>query len=289
MMIELDHTSSGAQIAAALAKDQQTAINTNLTKANTQADLYTIIAKAANKELKAQGFSLKLERGQIKKAIIAKIYGGTKKSTTASFTEGTGLDSKQHAQEITILEDAINANMAGLATLMGWLTKIAKEVYKKGFPGITITMPHGGAFTADFKNQQGFADEFTIHLPKNQDNYVKGIFYWGKDPAPTKTAKTLMAGFIQGLDAYILAKTQEQLAEQGIFFLAKHDAYLIRQEDAPALLKITQQVFWEIFQEDHLANLHAELKAKYGIETPAFSSQGTYDLNEVLQANYMLA
>jgi DNA-directed RNA polymerase len=289
MLVQLDHTSSGVQIAAALAKHSTTAAAVNIAGGESKSDLYTNVASAANASLQLLGSPIVLKRADVKKAVIAKVYGGTHKTIYQAFAEATGLShSAETAPLFATLKDAIDDQMSGVVTVQKWFKQIVEALHASGASEITITLPHGGKLTVPFAYGEAVLPMFVAKVD-GETLHAVNVSYSTGVVNVSGTAKSLVAQYIQSFDATLLAMTQIGLDDAGIWFLTKHDAYLVEKEDEAAVLPIVQQAFFGLFSINHLDNLHAEILATYGVDVGRFNAYGDYDVAQVLKSKFIIA
>ena len=292
MFIELDHTSSGVQIAAALARDAGVAASVNIVSGDKKGDLYAIVARKSNKALKAAGIDFPaLDRKSVKTSVISKIYGASHDSVYKGLEAATGISSADSNGAYKIVHDVIKGELGAIVAIENYFQQVVKTLADAGHTSVAVTLPSGVLFTVDFSDKEKVVDDFDVHYYENGHDFhskVSGLSVKG-DLNVSAAGRELTAGYIQSLDAYILASVQVKLAAAGIVFLAKHDAYIVDEADADALLGIVKECFFDIFKDDLLAALHAELTAKYGDIFEAFDSYGTYDVADVLAADFIIA
>ena len=290
--IELDHTSSGVQIAAALTRDANIAPAVNITAGDTKGDLYTVISTKANAAIKAAGIDFpKLVRKDVKTAVISKIYGASHLSVYSGLAAATGITNKDSNGAFKVIHDVIKDELGAVVSIEAYFQDLVKAVHEAGHNSVTITIPGGVVFTVDFRAGDQVVDDFCVNYKEEGEHYsstIRGLEVPG-DVNVGKAARELTAGYIQGLDAYILAAVQAKLGEAGIYFLAKHDAYIIDEANTDALKAIVKDVFYDIFKDDHLNNLYKEVTAKYGNIVSAFVGYGAYNINDVLAADFIIA
>ena len=293
LQIELDHTSSGVQIAAALAKDKKTATVVNINGGQEKQDLYTQVYKATNKKLKKLGSNIKLDRKQVKKAVIATIYGGTHQTVYSSFSEATGLDlTEKTASFFQAFKETIEEQLSGVVTVQRYFEHIAQVIHKTGASSIEITLPSKGTFKVPFKETKSVTYRKTIQYTEVPCIYIKGkidLEYSKGEDNYKGTAKTLVAGFIQSIDALLLSKVEAELLAAGVTFFPKHDAYLIEASNQGILLEKVQQAFFQTFQKDYLKDLKKEIEQKYQVSLKDFQGSGEYQISQVLKSNFLIS
>jgi len=290
--IELDHTSSGVQIAAALARDESSATIVNINGGSAKRDIYNEVVAASNKGFKALGSAVRLTRADVKKAVIATIYGGTHKTVYEAFQVATGLGFKGNEEVYRVFKAAIDDKLKGVVTVQRYFEYLAKEVHATGASGVTVTIANGSSFYVRFREGEGVLQDLGIKYVNSkgeQRGKVNDVAYNNGKDNVIGTAKELVAGFVQAFDAEILARAQVRLAEAGIRFFSKHDAYLIEERHRDELTEIVKRVFLEIFSVDHLAALREDVQARYGIEIEPFDAYGRYDVTAVLGSNYLVS
>ena len=288
-MIELDHTSSGAQICAALVRDDEFAALVNLKAGRKKADLYAAVASEANAEFAALGSSAEpLNRSDVKTAVIAAIYGGTHITASDSLTAATGLKQSENKAEHSAFWKAIKSKMKPVMAVESYI-KALVEAVSESHDSFELPLASGGSVTFYPK-----AKETVKKKCLHRSNFLTGEKLNSKweveEPAEAKVAvKSVTASYVQGYDALILAKVQARLVDAGIPFLAKHDAYLVDEADAEALMTIVKDVMVELFSGYPLNDLKEALEAKYEMELPAFEAYGSFDPASILDSNFVIA
>jgi len=293
-IIEMDHTSSGVQIAAALSRDDRTASVVNINGGDKQTDMYAVVYKNANARLAAAGSKIRLGRSDVKTAVIATIYGGTKRNSDTAFAEITGLQkTTANAHLFACLSDAIAYEMSGVVTVQRYIRKLIDAIHAAGHDSVTFTLANGAQSTVRIdrktENVRGYRASRKNTRCEIEHVYFDAIEYYADGYDVSGAAKTVAARFIQSFDAAMLARTQTQLAGAGVSFLAKHDAYLIDESDFETLRGIVQRVFFEFFSVDRLAAFRSDLVDRYGIDFAHFDAYGSYDVESVLSSKFLLS
>ena len=295
-IIEMDHTSSGVQIAAALSRDDRTASVVNINGGDKQTDMYAVVYKNANARLAAAGSKIRLGRSDVKTAVIATIYGGTKRNSDTAFAEITGLQkTTANAHLFACLSDAIAYEMSGVVTVQRYIRKLIDAIHAAGHDSVTFTLANGAQSTVRIdrktENVRGYSAKYKSFGELHRLDFRNGakIEHYADGYDVSGAAKTVAARFIQSFDAAMLARTQTQLAGAGVSFLAKHDAYLIDESDFETLRGIVQRVFFEFFSVDRLAAFRSDLVDRYGIDFAHFDAYGSYDVESVLSSKFLLS
>ena len=291
MLIELDHTSSGAQICAALVKDAEFAGLVNLQAASKKSDLYMAVVKSANAKFADLGSDIKLDRHDVKKAVIAAIYGGTHQTASASLTEATGLAQKDAPELHSAFWLAIKEVMSPVMLVEKYVGKLVKAVAEVSE---TFELPLASGGTVLFRPQTADAPVKASELHQvdpftGQVKYQKLNLDDTTELQAKLQVKAITAAYVQSFDAYILANVQDKLAEAGVYFLAKHDAYLVAPEYEEFLKQTVSAVMADMFAGKPLDDLRAALESKYQIDLPQFEDYGSFDANVILGAKFLIA
>lgn len=291
--IELDHTSSGVQIAAALTRNLATAKATNIAGEKDPADLYTLIVDDTNAALDAMKFPKeRMIRKDVKTAAIAMVYGGGLSNNVmkAVFAKYGSVE----MDAVEALEDAIKKHMGAVMVIQKHLDKIVRAVGKSGEERITINLHNGTKFTEIIGAYRKEGDFFP-QIQEDHEEYkarCRGVKYLVSEDQKDmgQTARSVTAAMIQGLDATILSRTQVELTKRGIPFFSKHDAYLIDDSHRDALTEIVQDVFFEVFSNDILKETIDSLKAAYpAAAIPDFDQYGEYDIELVKKSKHLIS
>jgi DNA-directed RNA polymerase len=298
MKIELDNTSSGLQIAAALTKDNDSAVLANLYYSEGKKDIYKSVLKTFYKSaaFKSSGVSKSdFCRDDVKPAVIAKIYGGGEKPVNDALA--AALPGCEDKALFEALNDAVNGTIPALPALFAHFEAVVAALDAAGYTAVTFTSAAGTVTTINFDEKETYkaydSDKTKTFVLANSDiantSYGSGIYY-ASEVDVSSTAKSLAATVIQGLDALLLMKTGLKLFAAGIDYLPKHDAYIIDAENAEFLKTSAAEAFYEIFSNDILGDFDAELAANYpNADLPVFETNGVFEIEAVKNANFMLA
>ena len=286
--IEMDHTSSGVQIAAAMARDSEAAQAVNLMSSKKKADIYKSVALKANAAFKALGLDLTLNRSDVKKSVIARVYGGGHKTAYHGLAEATGLNPSEHPAAFKAFNEAVKEVMAGVVKVQAYFTYLAKAVQAAGNSSFALTLPSGVVYEVSFSEKEIEVNSLVLN-DSDDVTRVDGLAYPSEKMDVGTAARQMVAGYVQGLDSHLLAQVQAALAEAGIPFMCKHDAYLIPDVHAPFLHDAVKKAFYETFSADLLADVLAEVVCVYGLDVAPFSDYGTFSVSDVLNADFILA
>lgn len=297
--IELDHTSSGVQIAAALTCNLPTALATNIagTHGKKPTDLYTLVVNDANAALDELGFFAdgkqeKLERADVKRAVIAMVYGGGLQGNAdeAFYTKyGQEITEVEHLEA---LRQAITHHMEAVMNVQRYMYHIVRAVADAGYNSVRIPIGNGSTFSeviGEFKREQDFKLAFN-HNCEEKRAHLRGVLVPHDSNDKGKAARSLTAAFIQSIDAALLAATQKRLSSLSVPYYSKHDAYLIEECHRAVLTKATQESFFEVMSEGWLDKLRDFITAHYPeADVYSFDKYGDYDLNLVFQSEHMIS
>jgi hypothetical protein len=287
--IELDHTSSGVQVAAALARDSRTATAVNLNGGSSKNDLYTVVMSDANARLAALGSKIVLTRRDVKTAVIARVYGGKRGTSDAAFAAATGLKLTPETKPMfACLNDAIVSEMSGVVTVQRYVARLLKMIAESGSDSVTLTLASGAVETFRFPDAEKTVHDVNLHFG-GEHGRVDELPYLTGELDVGAAARTVVAAFVQSFDALILAMTQVRLAERGVYFLSKHDAYLIAESDGDVLREIVKNVMFDVFSVDRLETMRAELSDRYGLDLPRFDGYGDWDVAAILKSDFLIS
>ena len=292
-ILEMDHTSSGVQIAAALARDARTAAVVNIAGGTKKSDLYTVVFTDANARLAALGSDVRLTRSDVKKAVIATIYGGTYRNAYEAFFAATGIVfSGESSPLYRALKDAVEDAMSGVVAVQRYVAELIRAIAADGNDSMTVRLAHGGLMT--YRLQDTEAKGFGVKCEYVARDSTERVFaerldFLSGDADVSGTAKSVTAGLIQSFDASMLAAVEAKLLTSGVRFLAKHDAYLIDESDFVALRSIVRETFFDFFSDDCLTAFRDDLAERYGLDLPLFDRFGSYDVSAVLASDFLIS
>jgi DNA-directed RNA polymerase len=292
--IELDHTSSGVQIAAALARDARTAAIVNIAGGTRKSDLYSVVFAGANDRLARLGSDIRLTRADVKRAVIARVYGGGFGTSDDAFAKATGLALSDETRSLfRALSDAIRDEMSGVVTVQRYFAYIVRKLAAAGHDSISLTLANESVYVCQFAPEVKTLPMFDVSYIHDDNTERKaqfvGVEYRTGELDLSATAKSVCASFIQSFDAMLLARVQVRLYESGIRFFAKHDAYLIDASDRAALTRFVQEEFFALFTPDWLGRTRRDLSERYGIEFDSFAAYGDYDVSAVLSSDFLIS
>lgn len=269
-------------------------------------DAYAEIAKAANKKIKqAQLVFPKLTRNDLKKPIVAKAYASTHDSTYRElrerFPQMMELDPKtqkmtKNPEAFSLIEETINEKLVAVKKVERYMLQVVEHLHEhnNSLTSIVVKMPHEIKFKINLmeeseKEAETILVEYKSAMQNEEARLHIATMPLSEKLSLTSAARSLTANFIQSLDALILSEVQDELYNRKIRFLAKHDAYLIKAEHAETLKQIAREKFHAIFSQPLLAMLTDNLNEMYKADIPHFNDYSTYDIDEVLQAKFILA
>ena len=313
MLVERDATSSGVQIAAALTRNAEMAKSVNLIRSDSKQDVYQIVADRTNAEFAALGLDWTLDRNDVKKATIATIYGGTHRTAYKELALAVGVGYSSNPDAFRAFWGVLKDVMAGVIQVERYFRIILRHIEERGYEVMELPLPTGGTavFRAKYplKNIDGSVrirksrskEQLRAQLREapesKKDSIAKSSYaasyrlampYRPKRFAP----KSVTASYIQGYDAAILATVQLRLAEQGVYPLCKHDAFLLDQSHEDLLIRTFREAMYDLFKGHPLDDLRDRLQERYDIELPTFDEiygYGDFDPNELLKATHLVA
>ena len=292
--IELDHTSSGVQVAAALAKDADMAATVNLVNAPKKSDLYEIICKHVNAEFRDLNADVQLARADVKAAVIAKVYAATHLNDRAELAKAIPYSAAEKPELYSAFSEILKNQMSAVVKVQKYFAYLAKQLDKLNLDQVSFPVADKSLVTvkpqpvkSKYQN-----DKAKLYVPY-QDNAVSTwVTVEQKSSTMKLNAKSMVAKFIQSFDAYLLAQIKVALVEADIPVYSKHDAYLVPPEYKDQLIAITQQVMFDTFNCSPLDELTDYLQDTYSIKLESFDSMfkyGDYDVKQVLAAEFLIA
>ena len=291
--IELDHTSSGVQIAAALTRDAEMAAVVNLVQASEKSDLYTIICEEVNAKFEALNSEVKLSRPDVKAAVIAKVYAATHLNDRAELAQVIPYTEKEKPELYAAFSLVLKEKMAAVVKVQKYFAYLARQLDKLNLDSVTFPVADKSLVTV---KPQPLKPKYQTERAMVYQPYCEAvdtlIQVEVKTSAMKLNAKSMVAKFIQSFDAYILAQVKVRLVEASIPVYAKHDAYLVPPQHKEELVAITQQVMFETFSCSPIDELTEYLQDTYQIELESFDSMfayGEYDVQQVLAAEFLIA
>jgi DNA-dependent RNA polymerase len=305
----LDNTGSGFQIMSCIALDEVSAKYSNLLPNEGEPlDIYVRISQEALKILPESNPVLKLNlesRGHetlkkiSKTASMAMLYGGgithySKELIEYLEEELPHLTKEQRHEIESAFDEALKTLFPHLRAAYEWMLS-ALIVATKNCERLTITTGIDHQFRT--KKRKRIQEKIEV---KNMGGFIGQlggrVRYTAEEVDARATARSYLAGVIQGMDACLLGLTVKNFVSIGkhrgysTFISTTHDSYRIASGDSYWLSECNRQSLLSIFEEvDVLERLYIELSEQLGtVQIPRPPQRGKLDLGQVARADHIL-
>jgi DNA-directed RNA polymerase len=317
--IALDGSCNGLQHFSAMLLDAVGGRAVNLIPAAKPQDIYQVVADRVMEQLRQivstvgtvaeQGrwahewLTMGIDRKITKRPVMVLPYGGTPRSClkyvdeavkakiAAGYKHNLGDDLKKAIGFLSSLVwDSIGDVVIAAREAMGWLQKTARMMAKENLP-MYWTTPSG------FVAYQGYLDMKSRRIDtKIAGRLVRMRAYEETDKIDvSKQATSSSPNNVHSMDASAMILTVAELADRGLTYFAMiHDSYGTHACNTTLLAATLRKVFVEMYREDPLTKLRAELiqQSSGHLTAEAFEqlpSKGTLDLSLVLQSDFFFA
>jgi DNA-directed RNA polymerase len=302
--ISMDGSCNGLQHLSALLRDEIGGAATNLTPSEKMSDIYSLVAQAAEKRLRADTpqdeevdrLRLKwlqhgIKRKVVKRSVMTTPYGVTRMSATDYIVEDylrrepTPFLPKEYRKAAMVLMayvwPAIGDIVVKGRLAMAWLKQSSKAILQHARledPVIQWETPSG------FLATQTYTEIEEIRVKTRLIGSVKiRVVSETEDADKSKHASGMAPNFIHSLDAAHLHLVCAKMKELGVDSLAMvHDDYGTHAAHAETLAKATRATFVELYSKHdplkELATLYQGL--------PPIPPKGSLDITEVLKSEF---
>lgn len=296
--IPLDGTCNGLQHLSLLGRDPIGAKATNCSSEETRYDIYIEVANvvreavaidaAAGIEEAVNWLAQGIDRKVVKRAVMTTPYGVTDRGITDQLINDKHCDAfdgmLRHANYMREkINMALGRTVKSARDIMGYFQEVAGRLAEEGKP-LQWTTPSG------MKVVQSYWNLHRKRIVTLQGTYIM----WDEDKelGLDKRKQTLASApnIIHSMDAAMLANTLVLAKERGIeAFACIHDSYATHASDTTALARVLRQAAYDIYKDDWLGKLAEEFKASGVKRLPSPPKRGTFDVSEVLDAQYFFA
>jgi DNA-directed RNA polymerase len=297
--VNVDGTANGLQHLSALGRDPVGAKATNMTSDPHRQDIYEEVAKdlrrriadsAAAGVIEAIWWVGKVTRSTVKRAVMTTPYGVTDRGIRDQLvSDGHVNDAarKDRGKYADFLKDrmveSLGATVTAAKEIMAYIQKVTEVLTEAGHPLRWVT-PSGNVVQQTYHR-----------LARRKIETLTGaIILWDEDPrAGYDVRKNCLASapnVIHSLDASALTLTVAKLIDRDISWAMIHDSYGCHAADMEMLSQTLREVFVEMYSGDWLADFEAYiLSYAPEVELPPRPERGTFDVREVLDAQYFFA
>lgn len=299
-----DGTCNGMQILSMLGRDQLGAEATNCTGQDARFDLYTTVADAVKVILQrdARECSASAEwlarvlgadvsgRKIVKRAVMTIPYGVTDKGIAKQLINDRHCDgfitcTRDTAADVmtrAILESMLTINGKAV-DIMGYFQKVSHILARDGKP-LTWYTPNGLKVTQAY-NRTALTVITTVigEVSMPMENSNKGL-------DSNKQLLSSSPNIIHSFDAAMLQMTVLKLAKEGhTDFAMIHDSYGMHASKVEELHVALRQVALDVFGGTALQDFHEYVQGTTAVQLPLPPAQGTYDINEIINAPYFFS
>lgn len=305
--LQSDCSNSGLQHYSAMMRDEVGGKATNLIPSNKPADVYALVAEKVKMKLRdstdemaKQWLDYGVDRKLCKKPVMCLPYSLTMYSCRQYLQDHVERElaerNKQHqwndklfqaTQWLTpVVWESINEIIVGAKEIMGFLKDVSRLVASENLP-VTWTTPLGlpvfmSCYKRESKRVKTKMGDTIIKLSIQSDTNVID---------KRKTAQSICPNFIHSLDASVLQLAVVKAEERGVDnFSLIHDSFGVLAPDNQIMGDALRDAFYEIYQQDVLANFAREMKQmlsdKNAKKFPSIPAKGNLDLELVKKSTF---
>jgi DNA-directed RNA polymerase len=311
--VTVDHTSSGLQLYALLTCDRTLAEATNVAPSDVPVDLYQVVADDVTQRLlrdpapeAAQWlafFDGRLPREIAKRPVMTSVYGVTFHSIinyvrdlyeslriahgSTPFEALSGGGYRASTFLARHLVAALESRLGASSATMKWLVDCA-EVMTEHNLAIRWTSPSGWPVIQDYRKYKSKRVRTAV------GDVVRFVRYREDTPSlsGSRQENGFPPNFIHSIDSAVMARAVCRLRENDVRSLGTvHDSYMALAADTPKVIRAVRGVCAEVFREDLLERLRAELQGDLGDRAllPPAPERGDFDPKEVLKSQHLLS
>lgn len=299
--VPMDGSINGCQHLSLLGRDPVGANATNCTSNPERQDLYIEVMEdvkrqvaedAANGIPEAHQWVGHITRKTVKRATMTTPYGVTARGITNQLLKDRMVPEDveiKHQAAIymqTKITKALETVVSKGKELMGYFQDTAHALASANQP-MVWTIPTGSRVTQSYRIPRGIQIQTLVGRFKHVDGER------GDTLSPRKCALAAAPNVIHSLDAAMLAETINRLWEMdGLSdFQMIHDSYAVHACDTSTLHRRIREVAYDQYKGNWLAEFHQEQlnAAPPGVDLPDPPSLGSFDVSEVMKAEYFFS
>ena len=303
--ISMDGSCNGLQNLSAMFRDSIGGAATNLTNNSVMRDIYSDVAKAAEKRLAAmvlegeeaemrdKWLAHGISRKAVKRSVMTTPYGVTERSATEYVIDdylrenlGPTFDSKEYRRAAALLMKAVWPAIGDVVVkgreAMDWLKKAARIIMKTGqHETISWITPSGFPACQDYFEAEVHRIRTWLHGPLK----IRVMSETDK-PDSAKHASGMAPNFVHSLDAAHLHLTAAAAAKGGIkSFAFIHDDYGTHAADSEELYHHIRTQFLAMYLA---CDPPAMLASNYPCIPPP-PEKGSLELRDVLESEFFFS
>ena len=313
--IQQDATQSGIQIYSLLLRDSAGAKATNVTPSDEPQDLYGLVASelekrllaisqstSSNRRLAKAWLDFGIDRKCCKRPVMTRVYNATRHSASRYVQEWaeekeqtTGKpcprreteDEKPYWFLTQTLWDSMESVVSSTTRGQDWFADVAALFADRSL-AIQWTTPLGMPI------KQWYSDygHYCVRTRIGERFRQVGLRSATGKVDRRKMRSAFAPNFVHSLDAAAMMRTMILAKDLGVRHVAcNHDSFASIAADSPALAEATRKSFYELFSNDVLANLRAELARQlpYDAVMPDLPAYGDLDVSMVLKSPYFFS
>jgi len=313
--IQQDATQSGIQIYSLLLRDTGGAKATNVIPSEKPQDLYGLVATELENKLLAVSKSdspnarmakawleFGIDRKCCKRPVMTRVYNATRHSARNYVQEwaeekqqetGRLIPRKENEDEkpfwflTQALWDSMSSIISSTTRGQDWFSQVASLFADRSLP-ILWTNPLGMPIKQWYSDYSSYCVRTRIGEKFRQVGLRSST---GKVDR-RKMRSAFAPNFVHSLDAAAMMRTMVLAKDLGVQNVScNHDSFASVAADSPALAEATRKSFYELFSNDVLANLQAELvrQLPYDAVLPDLPGYGDLDVSMVLKSPYFFS
>lgn len=303
--VQMDGSCNGVQHWAALMRDEVLAKKVNLIHTVTPEDLYQYTADMMSESMDAvkdedsnkgrwatrfiQHWGEKIDRSVCKRAVMTDPYGVTfygirRYCKTEGHLDWVGKEEIAGAvmELATFIFDALKGTLVEANKGKAWLKQVADMASEMG-KNVEWTTPCGFKVVHQYyeimtrRSVAKLFDMKELHFGSPDKESIDG----------TSVNLAISPNYIHSLDASHMWSTVRRMMDSGITqFSMIHDSYGCPAPDVGLMRAYTNEEFHRMHQHNLLDAMKEEVSAKLGIDLPDTPPTGTFNINNVLEAEY---
>lgn len=305
--IQFDGSNNGIQHLSAMMRDVEGGRATNLLPSDKPADIYSDVAKVVAEHVNADAASGvpyasawvgHIDRGICKRPVMTYAYGVTLPGVKQQLIDHIK-KSPEHATDgdvwepcsylAPILYTSVCDFVPEATKAMKWLQEVARVAAKADLP-IHWVAPSGFWVLQEYRKAK--ASRIETYLGGVRQRIT--IMVDGSKLDRRKQVAGVSPNFVHSADAAALLSCVVKCKQEGInSFSAIHDSYGVHAAYCYRLSHLLREAFVEQYQgnvlEDFRAQIVDQLPAELAEEIPPTPTQGTLDIQAVMESDYFFA
>lgn len=304
--VHADGSCNGLQHFVALSRDDVGAAHVNMLKtspSDTPADAYTGVLKvvleliekdARSGHPQAQMLQGHVKRLTIKQTVMTTVYGVTMHGAWHQIARQL----RSQNMDLTTPEIEACAKYLAKTTLhslgqvfkrarevQDWLRSVGRKIVTQSREPLSWTTPLGIPVLQPYVS----ADAYMVNRKTTGERMGMTAVMELNQANSAKQANAFPPNFIHSLDSSHMYLTALECANHGIAFAGVHDSFWTHPCDMDLLRVLTRQEFINLHTTPLLERLRSALQLQYEVCLPQLPRPGTFDLKNIVEAEYFFA